>query len=113
MADAPPQLWQPHDRPTGELRRWRVPTGLAGAGGELVLDVTAESEVTADVVPLEPGVAEVRLRPAERGVVRAGWQLPATDLVSYWRPDGDHRGLPPYGTGRRPRRWSGARRSGR
>ena len=57
MTDDPAQPWQPHDRTTGELRHHRVPTGLTHAGVELTLDVTADQEVAAEVVPVGAGVA--------------------------------------------------------
>ncbi len=102
MTDGAPQPWQPHDRPAGEVRRQPVPTGLARDGVSLTLEVTADQEVTAEVVSVEPGVVEVRLTPAATTVVRAAWQLPATAAPTYWSPDsGEHRGLPPFW--RRPR----------
>jgi alpha-galactosidase len=95
MTDDPAQPWQPHDRPVGELRRQQVPTGLSRSGVEVILEITAESELAAEVLPAAPGVAEIRLRPVRSTVVRAAWQLPATDLVTYWSPDGGT-GLPPF-----------------
>ncbi|MFC7622740.1 glycoside hydrolase family 36 protein [Microlunatus sp. GCM10028923] len=96
------QLWQPHDRPAGgtdedgaEQHR-RIPVDLDGPGPALDLEVTSRSEVEAVITPVGPGVAELRLTPRRTTVIRAAWQLPATDVVTTWTPSGGHRGLPAF-----------------
>lgn len=100
------QPWQPHDETAnqaedeGAERRRQVAVDL-GPGRLLDLEVTSRSEVDAVVTPAGPGVAEVRLTPHRPTVIRAAWNLPATDVVAFWSPDSSDRGLPPFW--RRPR----------